>query len=281
MVTPPAHRQAPDRESGQQPSKTRVQSVARACQLLTWIAQRPEGGTASEAAQAMRLTVPTTYHLLNTMVDEGLLAKDSRRRYGLGPRFAALSEAYLRTDRPPDYLMIPLRALADRTGETAYVAAWRGNEIRTLSWIEGRNAVRVAALQNRPYRHANTRALGKLLLAYADEERRASYLAFDPPVRLTERSIADPAALAQELQRIRTAGYATDSQEFAEGVACASAPVIEDGVVVAAFTISAPADRFARHREDYVAAVLTAAAAALPTARRLDLDRPDISPLAD
>lgn len=268
------------REPEQETPKTRVQSVARASRLLVWIAQRAEGGTASEAAHAMGLTVPTTYHLLNTMVDEGLLAKDSRRRYGPGPRFAVLSEAYLRTDRLPDYLMMPLRALADRTGETAFVAAWRGNEIRTLSWIEGRNAVRVAALQHHPYRHANTRALGKLLLAYADDERRASYLALDPPVRLTERSITDPSALDEELRRIRAAGYATDDQEFAEGVACASAPMIEDGLVVAAFTVSAPADRFARHADEYVDAVRAAAAAALQTARRLDLDRSETAPLA-
>jgi IclR family transcriptional regulator, acetate operon repressor len=282
IIVPTSHPRrslALPREQEQDGAKTRVQSVARASRLLVWIAQRPGGGTASEAARATGLTVPTTYHLLNTMVDEGLLAKDSRRRYGPGPRFAALCEAYLRTDRLPDYLLIPLRVLADRTGETAYVAGWRGHEIRTLSWIEGRNAVRVAALQQRPYRHANTRALGKLLLAYADEERRQSYLALDPPVRLTERSITEPSALDEELRRIRAAGYATDDQEFAEGVACASAPMIEDGVVVAAYTVSAPADRFARHRDEYVDAVRAAAAAALETARRLDLDRPDITPL--
>jgi DNA-binding IclR family transcriptional regulator len=208
------------------------------------------------------------------MVDEGLLAKDSRRRYGPGPKLAVLSEAHMRTERTPDYLLIPLRTLADRTGETAYVAVWRGSEIRTLSWIEGRNAVRVAALHTQPYRHANSRALGKLLLAFADEERRENYLAFDPPVRMTEHSIVDPTALTEEFRRIRAAGYATDEEEFAEGVSCVSAPVIEEGMLVAAFTVSAPSERFARHRDEYVEAVRTASTAARSTARRLDLDRP-------
>ena len=60
-----------------------------------WVAAQPHGATAKEVALASRLTLPTTYHLLNTLVDEGLLARDrSRHRYGLGPAAGVLAQAY-------------------------------------------------------------------------------------------------------------------------------------------------------------------------------------------
>jgi DNA-binding IclR family transcriptional regulator len=247
---------------------TRIQSVERACRLLVAAVTASDGLTASEAAAEAGLAVPTAHHLLNTLVGEGLLAKDSRRRYGAGPRMAVLAEAHLRADRVPEYLLEPLRALARETGETAYLAGWRGGEIRALASVEGTSAVRVGEVQRGTYRHAHARATGKLLLALADPARRAAYLAANPPERITERTIADPARLDAELARIREAGYAVDEQEFLEGVSCVAAPIAEDGVLVASFTISAPADRFSRNRAALVSAVRAAAGSVGASARR-------------
>src|SRR3979409_652347 len=68
------------RTTGSGTGGSRIQSVARACQLLLWLAGKAEGATAKEIALAHRLTLPTTYHLLNTLVDQGLLPKDEERR---------------------------------------------------------------------------------------------------------------------------------------------------------------------------------------------------------
>ena len=45
---------------------------------------------------AQGLQLPTTYHLMNTLVDAGLLTKDNHRRYVLGGSTAILAQAYLR-----------------------------------------------------------------------------------------------------------------------------------------------------------------------------------------
>src|SRR5690349_7410589 len=92
-------------------TKTRIQSVARACQLLFWVAEQPHGASAKEIAAAQGLALPTTYHLLNTLVDEGLLAKDVHRRYVLGRNTAILAQAYLRGKAVPDSLLAALREI--------------------------------------------------------------------------------------------------------------------------------------------------------------------------
>lgn len=248
---------------------TQIQSVARASRLLLWLAAQPDGATASEAARAVELALPTTYHLLNTLVANGLVAKDSRRRYGMGPKVALLAESYLASDRVPEYMLAPLRRLAEETGETAYLAAWRGGEIRALASIQGTSPIRVAEVQRGPYRHAHARATGKLLLALAGEEARHAYLAANPLQRMTDKTILDPAAFDAELARIREAGYASDHEEFIPGVSCIAAPVLAEDAVVAAYTVSAPAERFALCSEELLAAVSRAAAAAAAPAGRV------------
>src|SRR5437764_12014884 len=105
---------------------TRIQSVSRACQLLLWLAGRHEGATAKEVACANQLTLATTYHLLNTLADQGLVAKNPQRRYVLGHSTAILAQAYLRGPSVPESLLAALRALSVQTQETAYLADWRG-----------------------------------------------------------------------------------------------------------------------------------------------------------
>lgn len=241
---------------------TRIQSVARASRLLLLVARRREGATAAEAAAALDLRTPTVHHLLNTLVDEGLLARDSRRRFVLGPRVAVLADALLRDGLAPEYLSAPLERLAEETGETAYVTAWRAGEIHALASVEGMNAVRVAGVERGPYLHPHARATGKLLLALARPEARVALLGTGALEALTPHTITDRAALDAELEEIRARGWAEDVEEFAEGVSCVAAPVLLGGVAVAAYTVSAPSSRFDRRRAELLAAVQRAAAAA-------------------
>jgi IclR family acetate operon transcriptional repressor len=240
---------------------TQIQSVARACRLLLYVSEQADGCTATEVATAHEMALPTTYHLLNTLTTEGMLAKDSRRRYTIGPKVGALSDAFLRQMSAPEYLMLPLQQLAETTGETAYLTAWRGEEIRVLASVEGAQVVRVSGLHSGYYDHGHARATGKLLLAYARPELREAYLRRNPLKALTPRTIVDPKAFERELKATRERGYALELEEFAEGVGCASAPVVENGVAIAAYTVSAPIHRFGERREALIDAVVHTARA--------------------
>lgn len=235
---------------------TRIQSVARASQVLLWIAQQPRGATAKEVAEAQGLTVPTTYHLLNTLVEHALLGKDADRRYILGRGTAILAHAYLRGKAVPENLMAGVRELARRTEETAYLADWGEREIRVLASIEGSQLVRVAEVGSGRYDHAHARANGKVLLAYAPLEVRQAYLRMHPIVPLTENTISGPRELETELEGVRRRGYAYDQEEFAAGVSCVGAPILLDGHLVAALGLSVPTDRFKKRRPELTGILL-------------------------
>lgn len=243
-------------------AKTRIQSVARASQVLLWVADLPHGATAKEIAAARGLALPTTYHLLNTLVDEGLLAKDAERRYILGRSSAIIAQAYLRGKAVPDSFLAALRELARRTGDTAYLADWGEREIRVLASVGGSNMLRVAEVQSGPYEHGHARANGKVLLAFAPPEMRQAYLRSNPLVPLTDATICDPESFEQELARIRERGYAYDEEEFAPGVSCVAAPLLQNGQLIATLGLSVPVARMAKDRAQLTKALLDVAAAA-------------------
>jgi IclR family transcriptional regulator, acetate operon repressor len=243
-------------------TKTRIQSVARAAQVLLWVADQPHGATAKEIAASQGLALPTTYHLLNTLVDEGLLAKDVHRRYILGRSSAILAQAYLRGRAVPDGFLGALRKLARRTGETSYLADWGDHEIRVLASVEGSRMLRVAEVGSGVYEHGHARANGKVLLAYARPEIREAYLRAHPLVPLTEATICDRQALDRELARIRERGYAYDEQEFAVGVGCIAAPLLQNGQLIAALGLAMPADRMEKDRAELTKVLLDVAAGA-------------------
>jgi IclR family transcriptional regulator, acetate operon repressor len=226
------------------------------------VATERTDGTGRALAEQAGLAVPTAHHLLSTLVAEGLLAKGSDARYSLGPKVAVLADALERDAQTPRYLTAGLDRLATATGETSYVAAWRQGEIRLLGLREGRLPVRVGVSISDAYTDAHARASGKLLLAFAGEAQRERYLAAHPLRAVTPRSLTSPEELSATLERARADGYASDEEEFLEGVCCVSAPVLDDGVLIAAYSVSVPAARFAERRGDLIEAVTAAASAA-------------------
>ena len=240
-------------------SQTTIQSVERASRLLLFAATSEEGVSATEAAERFKLPLPTTYHLLSTLVAEGLLAKDGRRRYTMGPQAAVIANAVGRDQRAPESYLRALRGLADETGETAYLSAWRNGMISVLATVEGAHAVRVAGLETGAVGSEHARASGKLLMAFAEPEARAQLVGGRRLTKRTPNTITSRSTLEREFDTIRRDGYAVDHDEYALGVTCVSAPISEAGLVLAALTVSVPTHRYEPNQAKMVDAVLRSA----------------------
>ena len=82
-------------------TQDRLLTVSRAITLLDCLAHHPDGQTAKGLAAALGVSLPTMYHLLNTLVAGGLVTRDSQTRlFTLGPRLPHLSQRYLDRGRP-------------------------------------------------------------------------------------------------------------------------------------------------------------------------------------
>lgn len=225
-------------------TETSLGSVAKAFAALLKIAHWPGPITPKELAKITKTPLPSTYHLLKTLVDLGALVKIEREGYRLGPAIGALSDSYLEQGEPLRILEPAVRELARITGETTYMTAWRNGKIEVVVTVSSSRPVRVAPLAHGSQNFAHARASGKVMLAYARPNLREEYLYNNPLEKITPVTIDNAEALNKELDEILRQGYATDLEEYATDVSCLSVPILSSGHLIAALTLSAPTIRF-------------------------------------
>jgi len=232
-------------------AKPRINSVARAINILMEVANSDQGMVAREISEKLGLERQTTYHLLHTLLELRVLSRDEQRRYRIGINIGMLSAAFQRQFSAPDYLRPIVQALSEATGETCYAVGWWQEEIVTLAVVRGVNAVATAEVPHGQYRDAHARAAGKLLLALAPLSRSYEYLQRHPLKKRTSRTITVKSNLEKEFRSIQANRIAIDDEEFLDGVSCIAVP-LEGGHSPYAVALSAPADRLRAQKEKYI-----------------------------
>ena len=82
-------------------------------------------------------------------------------------------------------------------------------------------------------------SLGKVILAYTDEDTRQQIVNRIKFSRKTENTIMTKAELEKELEKVRNQGYALDAREMEDHMECAGAAVFgPDGSVMGAISVS-------------------------------------------
>jgi DNA-binding IclR family transcriptional regulator len=232
-----------------------VGSVARALALLDALAEGPAGVNA--LARRIGVNPSSASRLLATLEAGGLVERDAGGGpYRLGLHLVALADRVLSRLDVRELARPQLRALVEETGETATLSVADGDQAVTVDFVPGGSSVVSMARLGRPsIGHAT--AAGKVLLAFAGA----------PPATLepyTERTITDPAVLAQELARVREQGWAEAEGEREPDLNALAAPVFGRGGALAAILgLQGPAARLTAARRAEVLPALQAAAAAV------------------
>jgi DNA-binding IclR family transcriptional regulator len=131
--------------------------------------------------------------------------------------------------------------LAARANEAVWVAVLTGDHVLVVHHaFRPEGAVQILEVgASIPW---HTCALGKAMVAFLPEEQQAELLA-GPLPPLTGRSLFDPAALDEQLERVRSAGYALEDQESTLGDAGIAAPVFDRSGLAGAIGVVGPVER--------------------------------------
>lgn len=219
--------------------------------ILLAVAQSENGLTAREISDRLGIGRQATYHLLHTLSSTGVVMRESGSRYVLGLRVGTLVEGFTRQLSPNTHLGPLVRAVANETGEMSYAAGWWGGEIMALTFARGANPIQAIEVPQGYVGVAHARASGKALLAFASPAVRDAYLESHPPTKVTARTITSRRALDRELALVREQGYATDVEEFREGLCCLAVP-LDDGHAPFTLGVAVPRERFAEKKDEYL-----------------------------
>jgi IclR family acetate operon transcriptional repressor len=198
-----------------------------------------DGGQSGIAAIARGIGMPvaTAHRQVATLLEEGYLARDAARRHIAGPRLIGMLHRLDEKQIVAACAAPVLHRLAAESGTVVQLGTFE-NDMVTYRVKTGQGA---GALFSRVgmQLEAYCSGIGKVLLANLPDDHRRAYLATGPFPALTARTITDPGAIADELERVRAQGFAFDAQEVADGLICAAVPVRwPDGRVLAAISSS-------------------------------------------
>ncbi|WTQ85870.1 helix-turn-helix domain-containing protein [Streptomyces achromogenes] len=228
-------------------------SVQRAMRLLETVASHAYGAPAKQLARETGLPLPTTYHLLRTLVHEGYLHRD-KGLFFLGDAAERLVRCGAQQKRR-SMVADTLAHWRDSIGVPVYYAMYRDGEIEVMCVSASRQAPAVEEWADfRETGHAH--AIGQCLLSQLDEEARRDHLARYPVRPITPYTVRDDDALLRRLARTRRMEPTVERQEYAVGTVCAAIPLTV-GATAATMAISLPA-----HQADRL----------LPAARRLQTE---------
>ncbi|MDX6213736.1 MAG: hypothetical protein QOF82_2823 [Frankiales bacterium] len=232
------------------PSSGSVQSVTRALYLLELLATRRDGATAKEIASHLDLALPSTYHLLTTLIDNGYVVHlTQQHRYGLGYRVRVLEEGLAHQLEAPAAVVEAIRRLHVEADAAAYYAVYRDVEVVIAHVVDSERRPRVRVLDVGFHEAAHATAFGKVMLAAMTAEQRDAYIARAGLRRCTSRTIVDQPSLETHLAHVRAAQLAVEFGEFQTGLACLAAPVRSPaGAVVGSVAVSLPCAEFASRR---------------------------------
>lgn len=213
-----------------------------------------------EVAARLKIAKSSTHDLMSSLAKQGFLHKTEENRYRLGWRLVTLSETLLATTELRKEAHPVLEELAARYQETIHLAVLDDTQAVYVDKLEGRQAVRVelTSLGARLYAHCS--ALGKVLLAFSNEDEVKRIIQTAGLPRFTDNTITDEEELLQNLVKIRKQGYAYDLEEILPDLCCVAAPIYNHrGQVIAAVSMSIPAFRFRRSQAEFREAVMRAA----------------------
>ncbi|MEO0381668.1 MAG: IclR family transcriptional regulator, partial [Pseudomonadota bacterium] len=187
----------------------------------------------------------TVHRLLATAEEEGFLQRDiDGRSFGPGYRLRNLSANTLSSQRVRTERLLILKSLAEEIGETCNLAAPGRYSMMYLDRVETHWPLRIQLpVGTRVPFHCT--ASGKMYLSSMRSDKLQRLLKSMPLEQKTPSSIVDPDALLAETARIRTRGYATDNEEFIEGMTAVAVPICDDqGRLLTTLSIHAPVHRY-------------------------------------
>ena len=214
-----------------------VGSLARGLSVLrAFNADHPEM-TLTEVAALTSLTRAGARRFLLTLTELGYVNKN-HRLFRLTPKVLELGYAFMASMPLSERSQPYLKQVTEQTGESSSLAVLDDEDVVYIARSPARR-IMLPGIQIGTRLPASYTSLGRVLLAFKDEQEREQFLTRLTLDSRTRFSLTSKSALRKELAKVRDQGYALVDQELEEGLRSLAVPIRDpSNNVVAAINVS-------------------------------------------
>jgi DNA-binding IclR family transcriptional regulator len=205
--------------------------IERVLDILTLLADYPQGLPISEVARRLELPKSAVHRLLSILVRRGLAVQDEySQRYRMTVKLAAIGFRFLAASGITEICQPSLDRLAARTGELVRLALVEDDALIWIAKAQGAlSGLRYDPDMGQPVvLHATS--TGKAWLASLDEEQAVALVkarGFVVPSRFGRPIVRDEASLRAELALTRERGYGTSIEEGEPGTCAVGCAIVD------------------------------------------------------
>jgi len=240
-------------------NKYRIPNLENACRVLDLISNTPRGCLLKEIAAELKIPRTTALRITQTLLEADYLAQKDDGELILGSTLVQLGVKALDAIDIRHYARPVLQTLSAVTNESSHLARLTGNKSMLVEVCDSPHPIRIAA---RPGTLVDLHcsSTGKIFLAYSikNPELFCQQLQLNAHTRNTHITVQD---VLSGIKETRRNGYALDNEEYAPGIRCIAAPVINAfGKTVDAIGITASTATFPKSKIDVMAKKIKKAA---------------------
>ncbi|WP_204115558.1 IclR family transcriptional regulator [Shimia biformata] len=200
-------------------------TVGKALDILDIVVAFGRAVRFSEVLEASPYPKATLHRILQTLTSQGMLAYDEERQvYVPGMRLVRIARhAWNQSSLAP--LALPfIETLANDVGETVHLAQMENGRVVFVEKTTPSQGFQTMAQPGRRS-PAHCTGVGKVMLAFMDDERRANALEQQKYEPFTPATHKGPETLLPELEQIRVEGVGYDREEHEQGIMSIAAPI--------------------------------------------------------
>jgi IclR family acetate operon transcriptional repressor len=225
----------------------RIPNLGKACEVLELISNTPGGLRLKQISAQLDIPRTTALRITQTLLHAGYLAETDEGNITLGTSLIQIGVKALDGLDIRTYARPVLRALSADLEETSHLAILNGNKSLLVEVADSPHLIRIAA---RPGTLVDLHcsSTGKVFLAFSIPEPALfiNTLNLKPYTKNTDITAE---AVLSTIGKTRKQGYAIDEEEYAPGVRCVAAPVINAfGKTIAAVGITASTATFTKSK---------------------------------
>lgn len=228
---------------------TRIPSSLRLLLVIEELGRAGAPTTPTEVARVLGLPKATIHRLFGTLQSEGFIQKClDGHSFSLGHRMRTISANVLSSLQIQTARRAILTELVGRIGETCNIAGPGETGMIYLERVESKWPMQIKLpIGTKVPLHCT--ASGKLYLSSLPEEQRNQLLGAISLERKAPNTIVDIHRLKGQIDKIRSARYAIDNEEFIEGMIAIAVPINDDqGRLMCTLAVHGPASRLTRDR---------------------------------
>ncbi len=238
-----------------------MKSLSKAIDTIDAVAEAGSAGI--RELSAITGFPPSTIHrIVATLAKKHYLQQDPvTKRYSLSFRFLELGARVQQQTHLTSIARPHLERLMSETRESINLAVWDGDSAVYLDIV--RSSYSMLQLFTRPGARVPlySTGVGKLFLSRLSASELANYLKRVDLKSFTRHTLTEKDKIIEELNRIRTRGFAVDNEEMEEGVRCVAALIFDhQGQPAASVSITGAAMRVTPDRVESFGAIIKACA---------------------